>query len=302
MRGKAMSLSLLAPFLIALLFRIGASSQSPVLQTTDDRDGPPSGGVGLGTVSSSIFGDDYLRKVEAALQESYGGWFSMFALIITFLFAVREVEFFRRMIADFEMRYADDTDMELNDPKLESHITHSLGKEFMRHYSSNNIDEMNPEHRTARALVMLIKEQFRALDEVHEMYVKPHLDRFSQIRALSQRVSLRTDTPCSTQAGCDGLEMLINLCTSIRGGVHKAYEIFVIMVHVLGTMMAVLCGCLFVGPARICFLQNFPYTCRIPFPVFSGLFQGTISVWQVVKVVTNVCRIYGDPGFGSVFA
>lgn len=140
------------------------------------------------------------------------------------------------------------------------------------------------------------------MDKLQEIYVKPNLDRFSQIQSLSKQVPISTDTPCSTHAGCDRLEMLINLCSYIRDGTHMVYEIFVIMVHVLATMMAVLCGCVFAGPAKICFLQNFPYTCRIPFPVFSGLFQATTAVWQLVKVVTNICRIYGDPGFGSVFA
>ncbi|ORM39754.1 uncharacterized protein BXIN_0020 [Babesia sp. Xinjiang] len=186
------------------------------------------------------------------------------------------------MIRDFENRYelqcisaipfsyVDDADMRLDDPDLKT----------------------DREHRIARAL----------LDEVHDKYVKPNLDRFSQVQALSQKFSIRTDTPCSTQASCDGLEMLINLCSYIRDGSHKAYEIFVILIHVLGTMMAVLCGCLFVGPTHVCFLENFPYTCRIPYPVFNGSFQATISVWQLVKIVTNICRIYGDIGFGSVFA
>ncbi|GFE53806.1 hypothetical protein protein [Babesia ovis] len=262
----------------------------------------PTGEASPGTPIGSIFGQEYIRKVEAALKEAYG---------------VRELQFFRRMISDFERRYVDSGDYNSNgagvtrssvdgsqvhsdvdigphhplDREIQSHITENLGPDFAQNYSLN-AGSLDTDHRIARALVLLIKEQFKALEDVHNTFVKPHLERFNQVKEISQQHSIRTDTPCSTQAGCDGLEMLINLCSYIRDGSHTAYEIFVIVIHVLGTMMAVLCGCLFVGPARVCFLQNFPYTCRIPYPVFNGAFQSTISVWQLVKVVTNVCRIY----------
>ncbi|EDO06967.2 putative integral membrane protein [Babesia bovis T2Bo] len=240
----------------------------------------------VGVTLGAVFGPEYIQKVESALKEAYGD---------------REVTFFRHMIADFEKRYVEHGETHMDDPGIHAHITDNLGDEFASQYRTS-ADTVDREHRISRALVQLIKEQFNALNEVHDIYVKPNLDRFNQVKTLSQQVNVKTDTPCSTQASCDGLEILINLCSYIRNGSHMAYEIFVIMIHVLSTMMAVLCGCLFVGPTRICFLQNFPYTCRIPYPVFNGAFQSTISVWQLVKVVTNVCRIYGDPGFGSTFA
>ncbi|CDR95698.1 membrane protein, putative [Babesia bigemina] len=273
---------------IAIFCSLLASSLRPVYGLADTIAHNPSSVEGkVGTLSSSIFGEDYLREVESLLRDTYGE---------------REVEFFRRMISDFDRRHVDDEALFLDDAALESHVSGDIGEHFPHEYAENDSSATDYDRRKARALVVLIKEQFRALDEVHSTYVKPHLTRFSQIRELSKQESIYTDTPCSTQAGCDRLEMLVNLCSAIRGGSHLAYEIFVIMVHVLATMMAVLCGCLFTGPVRICFLQNFPYTCRIPYPVFSGLFQATTSVWQVVKVVTNICRIYGDPGFGSIFA
>eukprot|EP00371_Babesia_bovis_P001888 XP_001610535.1 hypothetical protein [Babesia bovis T2Bo] len=275
----------------------------------------------VGVTLGAVFGPEYIQKVESALKEAYGDReVTFFRLVL--LMTYNPV--YRHMIADFEKRfvnsastdicrsYVEHGETHMDDPGIHAHITDNLGDEFASQYRTSadtvgsesrfHYVQVDREHRISRALVQLIKEQFNALNEVHDIYVKPNLDRFNQVKTLSQQVNVKTDTPCSTQASCDGLEILINLCSYIRNGSHMAYEIFVIMIHVLSTMMAVLCGCLFVGPTRICFLQNFPYTCRIPYPVFNGAFQSTISVWQLVKVVTNVCRIYGDPGFGSTFA
>ncbi|KAK1441996.1 hypothetical protein BgAZ_400260 [Babesia gibsoni] len=281
-------LSYVSLLTIAIIANVTFALSIPYPFDTDKKDIPElGGGDANSSVSSNIFGDEYLQKVESALKESYGD---------------AELQFFRKMINDFQHQYEDGEDLELNDPALEEHISTHIGKDFMKHYSSESHEENHEMRRIARALVFLIKDQFKRLEELQQSYVKPNLDRFIQIQSLSKGMKIYTDTPCSTQAACDRLEMMINLCSYIRGGTHMAYEIFVVMVHVLGTMMAVLCGCLFVGPTQICFLQNFPYTCRIPFPVFSGMFQATTSVWQLVKVATNICRIYGDPGFGSVFA
>ncbi|GBE59607.1 membrane protein, putative [Babesia ovata] len=181
----------------------------------------------VGTLSSSIFGEDYLREVESLLRDTYGGMLAMSRTHSDSFCAVREVEFFRRMISDFDHRHADDEALFLDDAELESHVSGDTGKDFALHYRESDANETDYNRRKARALVLLIKEQFRALDEVHTTYVKPHLTRFSQIRELSKQESIYTDTPCSTQAGCDRLEMLVNLCTAIRGGSHFAYEIFV---------------------------------------------------------------------------
>lgn len=51
---------------------------------------------------------------------------------------------------------------------------------------------------------------------------------------------------------------MMNICTYIRGGADFAYDIFLVTTHVVTTMMAVMCACIFIGPVHICALKNFP--------------------------------------------
>ncbi|KAK2197384.1 hypothetical protein BdWA1_000383 [Babesia duncani] len=206
--------------------------------------------------SNYIFDAEYIAKVEEALKRSYGD---------------REVAFFRNMINDFQAGFEKiHNAMELSNTELEQYISTHLGHGYNNEYkrlsnqevrgmfSISNIHQLDSEqYKTAKALVLLIRHQFEKIEQLQNEHIKPHMQRFIQIRETANQLS-PTDVPCATQAGCDRLEMLMNTCTYIRGGTEYAYGTFTIVVHVLGTMMAVLCGCVFVGPAHVCFLKSFP--------------------------------------------
>ncbi|UVC49422.1 hypothetical protein MACK_003253 [Theileria orientalis] len=229
-----------------------------------------------------VLNPKYVKRVELILRKKYGG---------------------RNMLKEFQERELNNYNSQpLFDSALRDHVNEHFDDKYVREFhrlddSSDNSEELI----TARIIVKLIKHEFEKFNLIRDQYITPNMERFTQIRHLSQDLHLYTDTPCSTQAGCDKLEMLMNLCSYIRGGTSFAYDIFATMVHVLGNMLSVLCGCIFVGPAQVCLLKNFPYTCRIPYPAFSQLFQSTYGVWELVKITTNLCRVYGDIGFGSKF-
>eukprot|EP00375_Theileria_parva_P003258 XP_765939.1 hypothetical protein [Theileria parva strain Muguga] len=194
---------------------------------------------------------------------------------------------FRQMLNDYYQKYyiyykfytlhytsyMDKEDVKIFDDSLQNHITNNFNEDYVNDYSKlDDHQESGNELETARVIIRLIKREFEKFENVKNECIVPNLGRFSQIRSLARDLPVPsgTDTPCRTQASCDKLAMLMNLCSYIRTGVGFAYDIYATMIHVLGNMLSVLCGCIFVGPAHVCLLKNFP-----------------------VKITTNLCRIYG---------
>lgn len=234
-----------------------------------------------------ILDPSYIKRVELELKMTYGE---------------HEVTYFRNMIDEFSKSIDNENMHPLVDDVTEDHMKEHFEDKYVKDYKALDDQSVRSNDlRTARIVVKLIKNEFAKFEKIQKKYLEPNIERFTQIKAIADSFGKNTDTPCKTEAGCRRLEMLINMCTYIRGGTQFAYDIFATMVHVLGSMLSVLCGCVFIGPIHVCFLKNFPYTCRIPYPVFTSLFQGTTSVWQLVKTTTSICRIYADPGFGSKF-
>ena len=99
--------------------------------------------------------------------------------------------------------------------------------------------------------------------------------------------------PCSTQAECDSLDYKVNRCAYIRQNALKAYVGANAAVSVMANLMTVLCGCIFVGPSKICALKSIPYTCGFPFNAYMGLYGVSMSLWAAVTMTSTVCSMGG---------
>ncbi|CRH01170.1 conserved Plasmodium protein, unknown function [Plasmodium relictum] len=220
--------------------------------------------------STSVFPREFTKAVEKHLREDYGD---------------RDVAVF----SDVFLSPSEEEDLKVSMKKY-------AGSHFIEEYE-NLMDENTTDSKKilAKSMINLIKQQFIKLKEIETRYVKPNFEQFKQVTELKPEISdLRADTPCNTEAECKKLENMMNICTYIRGGADFAYDIFLVTTHVVTSMMAVLCACIFIGPVHVCALKNFPYTCKLPYPVFSTLFMATSAVWEVVKATTVLCRVYGD--------
>ncbi|CRG94951.1 conserved Plasmodium protein, unknown function [Plasmodium gallinaceum] len=233
----------------------------------------------ISLLSKSVFPREFTKAVEKHLREDYGD---------------RDVAIFREILRNYK-----NNDVLLS-PSEEENLKASMkkyaGSHFIEEYE-NLMDEktVDSKRTLAKSMINLIKQQFIKLKEIEAQYVTPNFEQFKQVTELKPEISdLRADTPCSTDAECKKLENMMNICTYIRGGADFAYDIFLVTTHVVTSMMAVLCACIFIGPVHICALKNFPYTCKLPYPVFSTLFMATSAVWEVVKATTALCRVYGD--------
>jgi hypothetical protein len=99
--------------------------------------------------------------------------------------------------------------------------------------------------------------------------------------------------PCRTQTECNGITFGINRCSFIREAAQNAYAGANTAVSVLANMMAVLCGCVFVGPVKQCVLIGVPYTCGFPFTAYQGLFSLSEQLWAAVTLTSAVCASVG---------
>ncbi|XP_026191555.1 uncharacterized protein LOC34622564 [Cyclospora cayetanensis] len=183
-------------------------------------------------------------------------------------------------------------------------LTEHFGPSFYSQYQHLGQQvPMDDDTRLVQNVVKLMKQQFHKLRQVFNVEVKPHWSHFLAVAALEKDMKVRSgNVPCRDAASCKKLEHLVNRCNYIRKGAMVASNLFNAVTHVLNGVMSVLCGCLFVGPVHLCVLKNFPYTCKLPFPVYGSLYMGTAQVWEVVKATSNMCRMYGDPGLGSILA
>ncbi|CAX64310.1 hypothetical protein CYL21_1919 [Plasmodium falciparum NF54] len=237
--------------------------------------------------STNIFPREYTKVVEKHLREDYGD---------------RDVEVFREIIRNYK-----DTDVFLSpseEAKLKVNIQKYAGDHFIKEYENlMNEDTTDSNKKLAKTMINLIKQQFIKLKVIEQEYITPNYEQYKQVAKLKPDISdLTADTPCNTEAECKKLENMMNICTYIRGGADFAYDIFLVTTHVVTTMMAVMCACIFIGPVHICALKNFPYTCKLPYPIFSTLFMATSAVWEVVKAATSLCRVYGDLSIMSKMA
>lgn len=233
----------------------------------------------LSLFSKSPFPREFTKAVEKHLGEDYG---------------TRDVAVFREIIRNF--KYNDQVFTPEEENALKNSMKKYAGPKFLQEYEYLMNEESNDSNKKmAKSMINLIKQQFIKLKEVETQFVTPNLDQYKQITELKPEITeLNADTPCNSEAECRKLEHMMNICTYVRGGADFAYDIFLVTTHVVTTMMAVMCACIFIGPVHVCALKNFPYTCKLPYPVFSTLFMATSAVWEVVKATTALCRVYGD--------
>ncbi|VWU50955.1 conserved protein, unknown function [Hepatocystis sp. ex Piliocolobus tephrosceles] len=234
----------------------------------------------LSLFSTNVFPRDFTKTVEKHLREDYGE---------------RDVAVFREIIRNYK-----NEDIFLS-PSEEENIKISMrkyaGDRFIQEYENlMNTKPTNSNEILARSTINLIKQQFIKLKEIETQYITPHLQQYKEVADYSPLVLNleKADTPCNTEGECKKLQNIMNICTYIRGGADFAYDIFLVTTHVVTIMMAVMCACIFIGPVHVCALKNFPYTCKLPYPVFSTLFMGTSAIWEVVKSASSICKIYGD--------
>ncbi|SCO93821.1 conserved Plasmodium protein, unknown function [Plasmodium malariae] len=233
----------------------------------------------IGLFSTSVFPREFTKTVERHLREDYGD---------------RDVAVFREIIRNYKNNdvFLSPTDEE----DLKASMKRYAGDRFIKDYE-NLLNEKSTDSKRilAKSMINLIKQQFIKLKEIEAQYVTPNFEQYKQIIELKPQIlDLDADTPCNTEAECKKLENMMNICTYVRGGADFAYDIFLVTTHVVNSMIAVLCACIFIGPVHVCALKNFPYTCKLPYPVFSTLFMATSAVWEVVKAATALCRVYGD--------
>ncbi|GAW82334.1 hypothetical protein, conserved [Plasmodium gonderi] len=241
----------------------------------------------LSFFNSSVFPREFTKAVEKHLYEDYGD---------------RDVAVFREIIRNYKNEDTHLTHAEEEDLKVA--MKKYAGSRFIQEYE-NLMDENSKDSKKilAKSMVNLIKQQFIKLKEIEAEYITPNFDQYKQVTELkSELLALNADTPCNSESECKKLENMMNICTYVRGGADFAYDIFLVTTHVVTSMMAVLCACIFIGPVHVCALKNFPYTCKLPYPVFSTLFMATSAVWEVVKAATALCRVYGDLSIMSKMA
>ncbi|SCM08546.1 conserved Plasmodium protein, unknown function [Plasmodium chabaudi chabaudi] len=241
----------------------------------------------LSLFSTSVFHKNFTKTVERHLREDYGD---------------KDVAVFREIIKNYKN---DDVFLSPSDEeKLKISMRKYAGDRFIQEYDNLMNENSNDSQKVlAKSMINLIKQQFIKLKEIETQYVTPNFEAYKEITKLKPLAQeLDADTPCNTEAECKKLENMMNICTYVRSGADFAYDIFLVTTHVVTVMMAVLCACIFIGPVHVCALKNFPYTCKLPYPVFSTLFMATSSVWEVVKASTALCRVYGDLSIMSKMA
>lgn len=119
--------------------------------------------------------------------------------------------------------------------------------------------------------------------------------RFAQLKDGNVEDSQNHDVPCDSADGCKRLSQVMNACETARGQCYSIYTTYNQVTNVCNQIISALCACIFVGPAHICALKNFPYTCVFPYQVFSTFATGSSSVWEVIKTLSSLCRFHADP-------
>ncbi|SBS86211.1 conserved Plasmodium protein, unknown function [Plasmodium ovale curtisi] len=224
----------------------------------------------LSLFSTSVFPRDFTKAVEKHLREDFGG----------------------AQTSDPSKATCNDTFLSPSEEEnLKTSMKKYAGDRFIQEYENlmeeNSVDS---KRMLAKSMINLIKQQFIKLKEIEAQYVTPNFEQYKQVTELKPPIlDLSADTPCNTEAECKKLENMMNICSYVRGGADFAYDIFLVTTHVVTIMMAVMCACIFIGPVHVCALKNFPYTCKLPYPVFSTLFMAT----SAVKASTVLCRVYG---------
>merc|ERR1711966_227423 len=124
------------------------------------------------------------------------------------------------------------------------------------------------------------------------------MGRVRQHTTLDTKAAL-ADTPCNSQASCSLAALAANKCSYMRQGMQRAYQGLNVVVHVMGALVTVLCGCIFVFTQAKCVLSFVPPVCIRPYSVYSKAFSGSVQMWESVKSMTKTCIMHGSPMISS---
>merc|ERR1712190_483441 len=108
-----------------------------------------------------------------------------------------------------------------------------------------------------------------------------------------------TDTACGSAMACKALELAANKCNYGREGLQAAYEGVNVAAHVMGVVVSLLCGCVYVLGQAVCVLQSVPPVCVFPYNAYSKVFTASVQLWEAVKGATKTCMIHGDVSISS---
>merc|ERR1712061_322907 len=97
--------------------------------------------------------------------------------------------------------------------------------------------------------------------------------RTEQPMMLNAKMTL-ADTPCNSQTLCTIDALVANKCSYMRQGLQLAYQGLNIVAHVMGVLVTLLCGCIFVAGGARCVLSFLPPICIRPYSVYSKAFSG----------------------------
>merc|ERR1712032_335006 len=107
------------------------------------------------------------------------------------------------------------------------------------------------------------------------------------------------DTACNSQTMCSLKGLAANKCSYGRKGLSLAYQGLNIATQVLGTVVSLLCGCVYVQTFAFCMLQTIPFICLGPYQVYSKIYASSVQLWESVKGATKTCIIHGAPEISS---
>jgi len=109
----------------------------------------------------------------------------------------------------------------------------------------------------------------------------------------------RAHAPCQSPADCASLSSTVNECTERRDALQQAFEDVNVGVHSMGSAIATLCGCMFVGSSDMCAFKDIPPLCVVPYQSYVGVFMSSVAVWDAVKAATAACSVLGAPALAS---
>lgn len=159
-------------------------------------------------------------------------------------------------------------------------------------------NDMLPQTDSTEDAGTLLADGLTALKQSYDTSATQLFEDHATIQRFAQKtgvLSIGKDTPCSTQEACDKLSKAMNACNTARSLADNVYGSYLTATNVMNIMISVLCACIFIGPAHVCALRNFPYTCTFPYQVFGTFMQGSSSVFEVQKSLSSLCRMSTDP-------
>lgn len=174
----------------------------------------------------------------------------------------------------------------------ETYGTESPENVFLENFSSDILKHTH----SSQDINNRIAEGLMTLKKTYDHSKQKLLDNHEEIQRFAQTLGvIGDDTPCSTEESCQKLSKAMNACNTARSMAADVYSSYLTATNVMNIMISILCACIFVGPAHVCALRNFPYTCTFPYQVFGTFMQGSSSVFEVQKSLSSLCRMSTDP-------